>query len=178
MAIYIWAKWTISWWKPFYAASATFLSPYSFKVSCFLASLFLSGKLSCKKFLKHSSALPRWLFSQPAHAAPGTPYMCVLCLITQSGLTMRDVMDCSLPGFPVHGIPQARILEWVTIPFSRASSRPRDQTQVSCIWGEFFTKEATRNPIQDSNCQEPLPSYSWGKPCSSCLLCTRTLCSL
>ena len=39
----------------------------------------------------------------------------------------------------VHGILQARILEWVVFPFSRGSSQPRDQTQVSCIAGEFFT---------------------------------------
>ena len=39
----------------------------------------------------------------------------------------------------VHGILQARILEWVAFPFSRESSRPRDRTQVSCIAGRFFT---------------------------------------
>jgi len=48
-------------------------------------------------------------------------------------------MDCSPPGFSVHGILQARILEWVAIPFSRGSSQPRDQTQVSHIAGGFFT---------------------------------------
>ena len=42
-------------------------------------------------------------------------------------------MDSSLPGFSVHGILQARILEWVAIPFSRGSSWPRDRTLVSCI---------------------------------------------
>ena len=42
-------------------------------------------------------------------------------------------MDCSLPGFSVHGISQARILEWVAISSSRGSSRPRGQTYVSCI---------------------------------------------
>ena len=42
-------------------------------------------------------------------------------------------MDCGLPGFSVHGIFQARVLEWVTISFSRESSRPRDRTQVSPI---------------------------------------------
>ena len=42
-------------------------------------------------------------------------------------------MDCSLPGFSVHGILQARIQEWVAIPFSRESSRPRDLSWVSCI---------------------------------------------
>ena len=43
-------------------------------------------------------------------------------LVAQSCLTLWDPMDCSLPGFPVHGILQARILEWVAISFSRASS--------------------------------------------------------
>ena len=42
-------------------------------------------------------------------------------------------MDCSLPGSSVHGIFQARILEWVAIPFSRGSSQPRDGTCISCI---------------------------------------------
>ena len=47
-------------------------------------------------------------------------------------------MDYNLPGFSVHEILQARILEWVTISFSRGSSQPRDQTQVSCIAGRFL----------------------------------------
>ena len=48
------------------------------------------------------------------------------------------------PGFSVHGILQARILEWVAIPFSRGSYQPRDQTQVSCTAGRFFTIWATK----------------------------------
>ena len=44
----------------------------------------------------------------------------------------------------VHEVLQARILEWVAIPFSRESSQPRNQTQVSCIAGEFFAVWATR----------------------------------
>ena len=48
-------------------------------------------------------------------------------------------MDCSPPGSSVLGIFQARILEWAAISFSRGSSWPRDQTQVSCIAGRFFT---------------------------------------
>ena len=40
---------------------------------------------------------------------------------------------------PIHGILQTRILEWIAIPFSRGPSQPRDQTQVSCIAGRFFT---------------------------------------
>ena len=48
--------------------------------------------------------------------------------------TLCNPMDCSLLGSCVHGIPQARILEWVTSPFSRGSSQPRDQTQVSYVF--------------------------------------------
>ena len=53
--------------------------------------------------------------------------------------TLCNPMDCSLPGFSVYAIFQARVLEWVAISFSRGSSRPRDQTQVSCIVGRHFT---------------------------------------
>ena len=58
--------------------------------------------------------------------------------VAQSCLTLCDPMDCSLPAFSVHGILQARILEWVTISFSRGSSQPRDQTRVSRIGGRRF----------------------------------------
>ena len=47
-------------------------------------------------------------------------------LVAQSSLTLCDPMDCSPPDSSVHGILQARILEWVAIPFSRGSSQPRD----------------------------------------------------
>ena len=53
-------------------------------------------------------------------------------------------MNCSLPGFSVHEILHARILEWVAIFFSRGSNQPRDQSQVSYIAGEFFTVWAIR----------------------------------
>ena len=53
-------------------------------------------------------------------------------------------MDCNLPGSSIHGILQARILEWVAISFSRGSSWPRDWTQVSCIAGRCFNLWATR----------------------------------
>ena len=62
--------------------------------------------------------------------------------VTQSCSTLCDPMDCQ--GSSVHGILQARILEWVAIPFSRASFQPRDQTQVFRIAGGFFTSQATR----------------------------------
>ena len=65
--------------------------------------------------------------------------LCVSVLIVQSCTTLCNPMDCSLPGSSVHGILQTRILEWVDMPFSRESSHPRDQNQVSCIAGRFFT---------------------------------------
>ena len=57
----------------------------------------------------------------------------VKVLIVHSYLTLCDPIDFSPLGSSVHGILQARILEWVAIPFSRGSSQPRDRTQVSCI---------------------------------------------
>ena len=65
-------------------------------------------------------------------------------LVAQSCPTLCDPMDCSSPGSPVHGISQARILEWVAMPSSRGSSQPRGRTQVSPIAGSFFTIWATR----------------------------------
>ena len=59
-------------------------------------------------------------------------------LVTQSCLTLCNTMDCSLPGSPVHGLLQAKTLEWLASPFSRASFRPRNQTRVSSIAGRFF----------------------------------------
>ena len=52
--------------------------------------------------------------------------------------TLSDPMDCSLPGSSVHGIFQARVLEWVAISSSRGASQPRDQNQVSCIAGRLL----------------------------------------
>ena len=70
-------------------------------------------------------------------------HMCVcvcVCVFSCSVLSDScDPMDCSPPGSSVHGILQARILEWVVISFSRGSSQSRGQTQVSHIAGEFFT---------------------------------------
>ena len=59
--------------------------------------------------------------------------------VTQLCLTLGDTMDCSLPGSSVHGIVQAKILEWVAISFSRGSSQPRYRTQVSRIVDRRFT---------------------------------------
>ena len=65
--------------------------------------------------------------------------------VTQSCLTVYKTMDCSPPGSSVHEILQARILEWIAIPFSRGSSQRRDQTRVSRIAGRRFTLWAPGN---------------------------------
>ena len=63
----------------------------------------------------------------------------VKVLVTQSRPTLYDPIYYGPPGSSVHGILQARILEWVVIPFSRGSSWPRGWIQVSYIAGRFFT---------------------------------------
>ena len=70
-------------------------------------------------------------------------YMKVKVLVTQLCPNLCDPVDCSPAGSSVYGILQARMLEWVAIPFSRGSSQPRDRTWVSWITG-FFTIWATR----------------------------------
>ena len=72
--------------------------------------------------------------------------------------TLYDPVDCSLSGSSVHGILQARILEWVAISFSRGFSRPRDQTQVSHIAGRRFTIYATRETLSRKTILETLKS--------------------
>ena len=67
--------------------------------------------------------------------------------VAQSCLTLFNPMDCSLPGSSVHGIFQVRTLEWVGISFSRASSPPREQTQVSHIAGRLFAFWATKQLV-------------------------------
>ena len=71
-------------------------------------------------------------------------------LVTQLCLTLWDPIDCSPPGFSVCGIPQARILEWVTIPFSRGFSWSRDQTQTSCIAGGILNDLSHQGSPEES----------------------------
>ena len=78
---------------------------------------------------------PGWVTKSP-HALDGLK---VPVKISQSCLALCNPMD-----YTVHGIPQARILEWVDFPFSRGSSQPRNRTQLSHIAGEFLTIWATR----------------------------------
>ena len=82
--------------------------------------------------------------------------------LLQSCPTLWDPVDCSLPDSSVHGIPQARILEWVAISSSRGSSRPRDRacgSYISCIDRQVFTTSAIweahiHTPIRKTDTQQ------------------------
>ena len=65
------------------------------------------------------------------------------CLLAKLCPTLLWPMDHSLPGSSVHGISQARILEWVAISYSRGSSQPRDQTHISCFGMQILYHWAT-----------------------------------
>ena len=75
-----------------------------------------------------------------------------LCLVTVLCPTLCNPRDRSQPGSSVHGILQARILEWVAMPFSRGSSLPRDRTWISSVASRFFTAE----PAGKSDCSPAL----------------------
>ena len=74
------------------------------------------------------------------------PWTAAAAKSLQSCLTLWDPIDSIPPGSSVHGILQARILEWVATPSSRGSSPPRDQTSISCIAGGCFTTEPWGKP--------------------------------
>ena len=76
-----------------------------------------------------------------------------LCSVAQSYLTLCNPTDCSPPSSSVHGISQARILEWVAISLSRGSSWPRDRTCASCIsvlQADSLPFEPSENPSHQS----------------------------
>ena len=82
--------------------------------------------------------------------------------VAQSCLILCNPIDCSLSGSSVHGIFQAKVLEWVAISFSRGSSWPRDRTQVSHIVDRCFTIWATREvPTHNSG----VSLKTWKIPC-------------
>ena len=88
----------------------------------------------------------------------------VKVLVAQSCLTLCNPTDYSQPGSSVHGILHARILEWVAIPFSRGSSKSRDQTWVFCITSRFFTigePPGSSNPLQYSCLGNPVERGAW-----------------
>ena len=121
-----------------------------------ITSAWFSEFFPCLLFLRRWAALniiPMTHFGgKVCSPAMHLPSMCVL--VTQSCSTLCDPVDCSPPGSSVHGILQARILEWVAIPFSRRSYWPRDRTQISHISGRFLLSETPGKP------QYIMPLYS------------------
>ena len=116
-------------------------------------------------------------------------YKTGVCSVVQLCLTLCDLIDYSLPGSSVHGISQARILEWVAICSSRGSSRPRDQTCASCRQADWQADSIplnhqwllfSRSVVTDSlrphglqharlTCPSPSPGACW----NSCPLSRR-----
>ena len=80
------------------------------------------------------------------HLSLGIPQIAhVALLLSCSVMSNSDPMDCSPPGFSVHEISQARILEWVAISFSRGSSQPRDRTHI--CFGFFTTDPPAKSQV-------------------------------
>ena len=97
-----------------------------------------------------SSLMPAG-WGDPPHSDPPTHLLKVLrkkeSAVAQSRPTLCDPVDCGLLGSSVHGISQARILEWVAISFSGRSPQNRDWAQISRIVGRCFTVWATREVL-------------------------------
>ena len=85
-----------------------------------------------------------WSWQTLNHLSILSPRVWSVSHLVISCPTLCSPMDCSLPGFSVCIILQARMLEWVAIPFSSGSSQHRDQTQVSCTAANSFTVWPTR----------------------------------
>ena len=113
-----------------------------------------------------SLAKPRRAFKASHALCFSMQHECVLAKSLQSCLTLWNPIDHSLSGSSVHGILQARILEWVAILFSRGSSQPRDRTWVSCIAGGFFTTRAISelSKCESANAKLLQSCYTWCKP--------------
>ena len=98
------------------------------------------------------------------------PYL-LCCSASQLCPTLCNPIDCSPPGSSVHGIFQARVLEWAAIPFSRGSSLPRDQTRVSRIHRRVLTAEPSERPC-------PVTAPKMGSPPPQSISSNSTQCFL
>ena len=128
--------------------------------------IFLSSKITANGDCSHK--IKRCLLH-------GRKAMTNLVLVAQSCLTLCDLKDCSLPGSSVHAVLQARILEWVAIPFSRDLPDPEMETTISCIAGDSLPSEPTAarrghwirflNPPITPDPETPFPLWIFLKLC-------------
>ena len=103
-------------------------------------SCFIPDYKSIKKTIK-AFDLSRLIMMSALYQVERSLFNCAFFMLKVAQLcqTLCNTMD-----YTVHGILQARVLEWPAFPFSRGSSQPRNQTRVSCTAGRFFTSWATR----------------------------------
>ena len=94
--------------------------------------------------IRHLSLKLRFSKCSPGPAAAVSPENFMSMIVAQSCPTLFDPMDYSPLGSSVCGILQARILQWVAIPFSRGASQPKAWNCISCVAGGFLTIWATR----------------------------------
>ena len=106
-------------------------------------------------YCRTSLVLQWWRIHLPMQGTQAASQVCCVCSVTSAmSNSLYDPMDCSLPGFSVHGILQTRTLEWVAKPSCRVSSWPRDWTHVvfvSCIAGRVSTAEWAWEDIKCQN---------------------------
>ena len=110
---------------------------------------FVTRNLHCRQVLYH------WATGEPLGRAPHRDQQ-KESEVAQAHPTLCNPMGCSLPGSSIHGVFQAKVLEWVAIAFSRESSRPRDRTQVSCITDRRFNIWAPRGALWQNVCKAEL----------------------
>ena len=108
-----------------------------------LPSIFPSIRVFSKESVLHIRWPNYWSFSfsiSPSNEYRGLIFFRMDWFDLAAPGTLKNLLQYhSLPSSSVHGILQARIMEWVAFPFSRGSSQPSDRSQVSCIAGGFFT---------------------------------------
>ena len=107
-----------------------------------------------------------WVFSHFYPASPTLTFCITMCCAKslQMGLTLCHSVDYRPPSSFVPGISQARILEWIAIPFSTGSSGPRDRTFISCAAGRLFTIWAARKALINYRTISKLGDWHWYNP--------------
>ena len=130
-----------NWW--FWEFGVEFSSHVDIQWSLTSFVFHVSPKMKGKPFHSPDFSCPTGHYAPPPEYHHSLTQL-VKVLVTQLCPTFCNPTDCNPPGSSVHGILQARIPEWVAVPFSRGSSWPWDQTLVSYIAGRFFTVWAIR----------------------------------